>query len=395
MTFGRLKMRRWKQWEKETKTVEYLFSHDSKRFRFTRDTSFGRRHVSFWSQSPVLLWIVCFYRQFNRSVAKIDYLTLRHGFIMAHLAPHINSRFDFQKYISRSLEEDFKVVVAISAPIWLSVVAFLLFNTHGWYSYLWLPFTPLIIVLVVGTKLQVIITKMGLKIEERGEVVKGVPVVHPDDGLFWFNRPRLLLHLLNFVLFQNTFQLAFFSWTAYQFGFKSCFHEHMEDIIIRITMGALIQILCSYVTLPLYALVTQMGSTMKPTIFNDRVASALRKWSHTARKRIKENKKSGRVTPSSGHSLSPVHLLSHYRSNIDNLDQTSLTGLNIHNETYRVNGPSYPVGCPTSGDSSCCHHEIELSHMDQSMDQVHEPSLSEVASCSDATIKIEHEVMID
>ncbi|XP_076921886.1 MLO-like protein 12 isoform X2 [Bidens hawaiensis] len=395
MTFGRLKMRRWKQWEKETKTVEYRFSHDSKRFRFTRDTSFGRRHVSFWSQSPVLLWIVCFYRQFNRSVAKIDYVTLRHGFIMAHLSPQINSRFDFQKYINRSLEEDFKVVVAISPPIWLSVVAFLLFNTHGWYSYLWLPFAPLIIVLVVGTKLQVIITKMGLKIEERGEVVKGVPVVHPDDGLFWFNRPRLLLHLLNFVLFQNTFQLAFFSWTAYQFGFKSCFHEHMEDIIIRITMGVLIQILCSYVTLPLYALVTQMGSTMKPTIFNDRVANALRKWSHTARKRIKENKKSGHVTPSSGHSLSPIHLLSHYRSNIDNLDQTSLTGLNINNdETYHVNGPSYPAGCPTSGGSTC-HHEIELSHMDQSMDQVHEPSLSEVASCSDATIKLEHEVMIE
>lgn len=58
------------------------------------------------------------------------------------------------------------------------------------------------IVLLVGTKLQVIITKMGLKFQERGEVVRGEPVVHPDDHLFWFNRPRLLLYLLNFVLFQ-------------------------------------------------------------------------------------------------------------------------------------------------------------------------------------------------
>ncbi|KAI3793734.1 hypothetical protein L1987_36356 [Smallanthus sonchifolius] len=406
MALGRLKMRSWKRWESETETAEYRFTHDSKRFRFTRDTSFGRRHMSFWSKSPILLWMVCFLRQFYRSVPKVDYLTLRHGFIMAHLTPQSHSRFDFQKYIKRSLEEDFKVVVAIRPPIWLFVVAFILFNTHGWYSYLWLPFVPLIITLLVGTKLQMIITKMGLKIQERGEViVKGVPVVHPRDDLFWFNRPRLLLHLLNFVLFQNAFQLAFFAWTAYQFGLKSCYHEHMEDVIITITMGVSIQILCSYVTLPLYALVTQMGSTMRPTIFNDRVASALRKWHHTARKKIKENKKSGQVTamssrpvtPSSVHSLSPVHLLGQYRINTDGLDQTSLTRLNINNENWHVDGspyPTYPLGYPMSGDSTC-HHEIELSHMDQGMDQVHEPSSSEVASCSGAAIETEHELMIE
>ncbi|KAL5845761.1 hypothetical protein ACOSQ3_009285 [Xanthoceras sorbifolium] len=55
-------------------------------------------------------------------------------------------------------------------------------------------------------------------------------------------------------------------------------------------MEVLIQILCSYVILPLYALVTQMGSNMKPAIFNEKVAEALRKWHHTAKKQIKQNK---------------------------------------------------------------------------------------------------------
>ena len=32
----------------------------------------------------------------------------------AHLAPESETRFDFQKYISRSLEEDFVVVVGIT-----------------------------------------------------------------------------------------------------------------------------------------------------------------------------------------------------------------------------------------------------------------------------------------
>ncbi|KAL4011008.1 hypothetical protein IC575_028050 [Cucumis melo] len=318
---ARAKMRSWKTWEKETKTAEYQFSHDPERFRFARDTSFGRRHLSFWTKNPAFMWIVCFFRQFVRSVPKVDYLTLRHGFIMAHLAPQSHTQFDFQKYINRSLEEDFKVVVGISPPIWFFAVLFLLSNTHGWRAYLWLPFIPLIILLLVGTKLQVIITKMALRIQERGEVVKGVPVVEPGDDLFWFNRPRLILYLINFVLFQNAFQVAFFAWTWYEFGLNSCFHEHIEDVVIRISMGVLVQILCSYVTLPLYALVTQMGSTMKPTIFNERVAEALRNWYHSARKHIKHNR--GSVTPMSSrpatptHSMSPVHLLRHYKSEVD------------------------------------------------------------------------------
>ncbi|XP_076898419.1 MLO-like protein 6 [Bidens hawaiensis] len=131
MALGQAKMRKWKHWEKETRTIEYQFSHDPERFRFARDTSFGRRHMNFWSKSPILLWIVCFFRQFVWSVPKVDYLTLRHGFIMAHLGPQNQSTFDFQKYINRSLEKDFKTVVGISPPIWFFAIAFLLLNTHG------------------------------------------------------------------------------------------------------------------------------------------------------------------------------------------------------------------------------------------------------------------------
>ncbi|KAA8550422.1 hypothetical protein F0562_002106 [Nyssa sinensis] len=387
MALGRAKMRSWKAWEKETRTAEYRFSHDPERFRFARETSFGRRHMSFWSKTPVLLWIVCFFRQFVRSVPKVDYLTLRHGFIMAHLAPQSHAKFDFQKYINRSLEEDFKVVVGISPPIWLFAVIFLLFNTHGWYSYLWLPFIPLIIILLVGTKLQVIITKMGLRIQERGEVVKGVPVVQPGDDLFWFNRPRLILYLINFVLFQNAFQLAFFAWTWYEFGLKSCFHEHLEDVIIRISMGVLIQILCSYVTLPLYALVTQMGSTMKPTIFNERVATALRNWHRTAKKHIKQNRQSGLVTPMSSrpatpsHHMSPVHLLRHYKSEIDSY-QTSPRKSNFDADHWETEETTSPTHLHQTGDgSSSHHHHIELGHVehDREVHDEHDSSSAHVA----------------
>ncbi|XP_006340147.1 MLO-like protein 6 [Solanum tuberosum] len=399
LALGRAKMSRWKTWEKETRTAEYQFSHDPERFRFARDTSFGRRHLSFWTKNSVLLWIVCFFRQFVRSVPKVDYLTLRHGFITAHLAPQSHISFDFQKYIKRSLEEDFKVVVSISPPIWFLAVLFLLFNTHGWYSYLWLPFIPLLVILLVGTKLQVIITKMGLRIQERGEVVKGVPVVQPGDDLFWFNRPRLLLFLINFVLFQNAFQLAFFAWTWYEFGLKSCFHDHTEDIVIRMTMGVLIQILCSYVTLPLYALVTQMGSTMKPTIFNERVATALRKWHHSAKKHIKEINKqhSNPTTPMSSrpatpsHGMSPVHLLRGIRtSDMDvsprrssyNVDHWDIEGSPSPTRFYQGgNGDGSP--------SPSYMHQVQISHdVIRHDSEGHEPSLSEIEARDQHEINI-------
>ncbi|BAU01712.1 hypothetical protein VIGAN_11099800 [Vigna angularis var. angularis] len=338
---GRTKMRKWRAWENETKTIEYQFYNDPERFRFARDTTFGRRHLNPWSQSTISLSIVSFFRQFFGSVNKVDYLTLRHGFIRAHLAPGSDARFDFQKYIERSLEEDFKTVVGISPVIWFFAVLFLLTNTHGWYSYYWLPFIPFVIILIVGAKLQMIITKMGLRITDRGEVVKGAPLVEPGDDLFWFNRPRLLLFLIHLVLFQNAFQLAFFSWSTYEFSLHSCFHETTADIVIRLTMGVIIQVLCSYVTLPLYALVTQMGSTMKPTIFNQRVASALKNWHNTAKKQVKNSKpttpfSSRPSTPTYG--MSPMHLLQKHLAGRSDSAQTSPRTSNYENEQWDIEG---------------------------------------------------------
>ncbi|KAI3508667.1 hypothetical protein L1887_23676 [Cichorium endivia] len=345
LILGRLKMKKWKAWEDETKTIEYQYHHDPERFRFARETTFGRRHLRFWSNSTALLWIGCFFRQFFTSVPKVDYLTLRHGFINTHLPPETQQRFDFHKYISRSLEEDFKVIVGISPIVWFFAVLLLLTNTHEWKAYLWLPFIPLIIILIIGTKLQVIITKMGRRTHEMADVVKGTPMVHPGDDLFWFGRPRLILLLINFVLFQNAFQLAFFLWSWNKFGLNNCFNDRTENTIIRLTMAVVIEFLSSYVTLPLYALVTQMGSRMKPTIFSEDVAKALKTWHHTAKKNIKHGHSASNSpfssrpgTPLHG-STSPMHLLHRYAENsLDSLSN-SPRGSHFENEGWANESP--------------------------------------------------------
>ncbi|KAF5188191.1 Mlo-like protein [Thalictrum thalictroides] len=281
---GMAKMRRWKAWEEETKTLEYQFSNDPRRFRLTHQTSFARRHLRFWSDNRILRWPACFIRQFYGSVSKTDYFILRHGFITAHFAE--TSKFDFQKFIRRALDKDFKVVVGMSLWVWILAIFFIFFQAHGFYNYLWLPFIPLLTLLLVGTKLQVIITKMCLESRDQSNVVRGTFLVKPSDNLFWFGRPQLLLHLIYFILFQNSFQLAFFTWTWYKYGLRSCFHRKTEDIVLRIVLGFLVQVLCGYVTLPLYALVTQMGSSMKKVVFTEQVIVGLKNWHRIAKRNV-------------------------------------------------------------------------------------------------------------
>ncbi|KAL9383831.1 hypothetical protein Peur_024154 [Populus x canadensis] len=155
---------------------------DPRRFQLSHQTPFGKRHLRYWNENSVLRWPACFLGQFYGSVSKVDYLTLRHGFIM--------------------------------------------------------------MLLLVGTKLQAIITLMCLDSHDKSLVVEGTILVRPSDHFFWFGRPKLLLHLIHFILFQNSFQLAFFTWTW-------------------------------------------MGSSMRTAVFTENVVEGLKRWRAKARKNLK------------------------------------------------------------------------------------------------------------
>ncbi|GKB02096.1 MLO protein homolog 1-like protein [Tanacetum coccineum] len=257
---GLAKMKKWKKWEAETTSLEYEFTNDPARFRFAHQTSFVKRHTGL-STKPGIRWVVAFFRQFFGSISKVDYLTIRHGFIN--------------------------------------------------------------ILLLVGTKLELVIMEMAQQIQDKATIVRGAPVIEPSNKFFWFNNPQLVLFLIHFTLFQNAFQMAFFLWTVYEFGINSCYHESMAAISVRVALGVLLHIMCSYITFPLYALVTQMGSHMKKSIFEEQTSKALKKWRKAAMERKKlrgkgggtENSVSGIMSPGNTPSRgsSPVHLLQNYR----------------------------------------------------------------------------------
>ncbi|CAI9776436.1 unnamed protein product [Fraxinus pennsylvanica] len=119
---------------------------------------------------------------------------------------------------------------------------------------------------------------MAMQVTDKNTVIRGTPLVQPNNQLFWFNRPQLVLPLLHFTLFMNAFEFAFFIWVTWQFGIKSCYHENVEIIVIRVVLAVMVQVLCSYITLPLYALVTQMGSQYKSAILEQHTVHVIKQW---------------------------------------------------------------------------------------------------------------------
>ncbi|KAL9162751.1 hypothetical protein ABFS82_07G113800 [Erythranthe guttata] len=296
--FGTLKIRQWKQWEdsiqkkeeqdpeKGHEKVTHVHQHDFIKARFR---VCGK-------DSALLSWVHSFLKQFYGSVNESDYTTLRRGFITNHYRD--NPKFNFYKYMSRAFETDFRKVVGISWYLWIVVVVFLVLNVHGWHAYFWIAFLPLILLLIVGTKLEHIITELAQEVAQRHVAVTGELVVKPSDHHFWFRKPRLVLILIHILLFQNSFEIAIFFWMLVMYGFNSCIMGQVGYIIPRLVIGVLVQFVCSYSTLPLYAIVTQMGSSFNRAIFGEDIQVKLTGWAQ----KVKKNKPNRKTVGGGGSS---------------------------------------------------------------------------------------------
>ncbi|RCV17688.1 hypothetical protein SETIT_3G239400v2 [Setaria italica] len=297
MLLGGAKIHKWKQWEEEIQKNNAA-GNGPKKVLPVHQLSFIREHYKgIGKDSMTLSWLHSFVKQFYGSVAKSDYNAMRLGFIMTHCRG--NPNFDFHRYMMRVLESDFKKIVSTSWSLWVFVVIFLLLNVNGWHTYFWMAFLPLVLLMAIGTKLEHVIAQLAYDVASRHAAIEGDLVVKPSDEHFWFGRPRIVLHLIHFILFQNAFELSFFFWILMTYGFHSCFMDHVGFLVPRLVLGVVIQLLCSYSTLPLYAIVTQMGSYYKKEIFNEHVQQGVLGWAEKAKKR--SGLKEGNSTAESMH----------------------------------------------------------------------------------------------
>ncbi|KAL0452875.1 UNVERIFIED_CONTAM: MLO-like protein 1 [Sesamum latifolium] len=310
------KIQQWRHWEdsiqKElnddddpeggTKTDKITHVQDHAFFRSKFSSGIGRL--------PLFGWLISILKQFYGSVDKSDYRTLRRGFIRTHCRG--NPKFNFYKYMIRALEKDFKKVVGISWYLWIFVVLFLLLNVYGWHAYFWISFVPLVLLVGVGAKLEHIMRQLAEEVAQKHTAVIGEPEVEPSDRHFWFHRPRIVLVLIHVVLFQNAFEIAVFFWMLFIFGFDSCIMGQIAFIIPRLVIGVFVQLLCSYSTLPLYAIVAQMGSSFNVAIFEEHIQAGLVGWAQKAKKNKQKVVVGG--ASSSSSSSSNYNQLPHHAS---------------------------------------------------------------------------------
>uniref|UniRef100_A0A7N0U7G2 MLO-like protein n=1 Tax=Kalanchoe fedtschenkoi TaxID=63787 RepID=A0A7N0U7G2_KALFE len=280
---GGIKIRMWKKWEDVFQSKDSTPEEDMKKeFVNVQQHEFIKgRFLGLGGFASFMGWIHSFIKQLFASVTKSDYSTLRLGFIMTHCRG--NPKFNFHKYMIRALEADFRKVVGISWYLWVFVIVFLLVNAYGWNAYFWISFVPLILLLAVGTKLEHVITQLAHEVASKHAAIEGELVVKPSDEHFWFKKPQLILLLIHIILFQNSFEIAVFFWILLQYGFHSCIMGKVGFVIPRLVIGVFVQFLCSFSTLPLYAIVTQMGSSFNKAIFEKDVQEGLAGWAQKAK----------------------------------------------------------------------------------------------------------------
>ncbi|KAL3844996.1 hypothetical protein ACJIZ3_002399 [Penstemon smallii] len=281
-----IKIYSWRSWENHAKTLAFrgllsagtlTDSQDgsSSGVPMRRIASFIFNHTSHpWSQHRILVWLLCFSRQFWSSINQADYMALRLGFITTHQLPFT---YDFHNYMLRSMEEEFRDIVGISIPLWIFAISCIFLGFHGTNIYFWVSFLPAILILVVGTKLHHIVVKLAVEIMDSSRWT-GEHQFNLRDELFWFGSPRLLLRLIQFVSFQNAFEMATYIWSLWEIREPTCFSGDRSLLIIRLTFGVISQFWCSFITFPLYVIVTQMGSKFKKTIVSENVRRSLHGW---------------------------------------------------------------------------------------------------------------------
>ncbi|CAI0375336.1 unnamed protein product [Linum tenue] len=248
----------WRKWENQPNLPVDGSVQAKQQRMMRRQTTFIFHHTAHpWSRSRILIWMVSFEIE-SCSILIIILL------LVCLVQKHCIER----------------------PPLWGYAIVCIFINIHGLNVYFWLSFIPAILVMVVGTKLQHVVSLLALEVLQQQGPSAGTQV-KPRDDLFWFGKPVILLRLIQFIIFQNAFEMATFIWSLWGLEQRSCYMKNHYMIIIRLVSGVLVQFWCSYSTVPLNVLVTQMGSNCRKALVAESVRESLHSWC----KRVKERSK--------------------------------------------------------------------------------------------------------
>ncbi|CDP19960.1 unnamed protein product [Coffea canephora] len=209
---GGEKIRQWKHWENSIRS-EMSQPHSDHAIHIHHHRIFKERAGRYWRKFAVVSWMVSFFKQFYGSVTKSDYFALRRGFIRVQLSINIAliQTCNFWCMSNSSLLLYFILVMTTFGKFILILPFCAWLIAAGWHSYFWLSFLPLVLLLLVGAKLEHIITELAQEVaEKRNEEADATP--QPVKVIGWLANLRiasLVLYLIHFILFQNSFEICF------------------------------------------------------------------------------------------------------------------------------------------------------------------------------------------
>ncbi|XP_057965038.1 MLO-like protein 4 isoform X1 [Malania oleifera] len=341
-----IKIYSWRTWENQAKSLAAQSSQGSPKAlsnskRMRRLSTFIFHHTSHpWSQHRVLVWLLCFSRQFWSSINRADYMALRLGFITTHELP---LSYDFHNYMLRSMEEEFRDIVGISIPLWIYGISCIFLDFHGSNIYFWVSFIPAILILLIGTKLHRIVVKLAVEIMDTGPWMENRNF-NLRDELFWLGRPRLLLWLIQLISFLNAFEMATFIWSVWEVRGPSCFMDNSSFLVIRLTFGVVSQFWCSFITFPLYIIVTQMGSRFRKSVISKDVRKSLHGWQMRAKARhgsssarMSATSTTSLKSPSACTSMTSTSCFKPLINETNNIDNPVFRSLELRSSIYEDN----------------------------------------------------------
>ncbi|PQQ10807.1 MLO-like protein 4 [Prunus yedoensis var. nudiflora] len=218
--------------------------------------------------------------------------------------------------------------VALSAVMVLFTVNFarpklqLCFTRQFWSSinrsdYMALRFGFITLILLIGTKLHRVVVKLAVEITEESPHMENQQFKLKDE-LFWFKKPWLLLRLIQLISFQNALEMATFIWSLWEIKEPSCFMDNSTFLVIRLTFGVVTQFWCSFITFPLYVIITQMGERFKKSVVSENVRNSLSVWKRRVKAKQSTSSSTAallRTSTSSDSIVDEMHKIDSFLSN--------------------------------------------------------------------------------
>jgi hypothetical protein len=216
---------------------------------------------------------------YTGAFGSFGYAAMRKLFIVRH---NLNNKFDFYAHVSEGLSHDFAEVLGIQWWMWFVAIAQILAEGYA------LPavgaYVSLFISLTIGWKLVYISEELTMSLanfydkdgdgnvdDEELAIMLKVGKVQDKLGKiearFWFNKPHIMLTLMQFCMWQNGQTLAgLLFYAAYFNGMKgSCYYVNRG--VVPMILSAFVCIItllhAAFVTVPTFSMVTHMASTNK------------------------------------------------------------------------------------------------------------------------------------